>query len=190
MGRILLFTTVILISLSSCGRRTSGNLSSSGSKRMEVPKIEHPLLGKAPASIVETDTTAEKVIKSTHDLNSFINEWKGTPHRMGGNSKQGIDCSGLVCMAYRDIYALEFKGRSAADIFEEVRAIDKSDLKEGDLVFFKINRGRIDHVGIYLRNGDFLHTSSSRGVMISNLEEEYYRKRFFKGGRRKNWREL
>ena len=64
------------------------------------------------------------------------------------------------------------------------RSVDRSDLCEGDLVFFNNGRGGgINHVGIYLRDGKFAHTSSSRGVMISDLADTYFAARFFAAGR-------
>ena len=62
-------------------------------------------------------------------------------------------------------------------------AVDKRDLKEGDLVFFKIGSTRVSHVGVYLSNGYFAHATLRRGVMISSLEESYYSKYFSSAGR-------
>jgi lipoprotein Spr len=61
--------------------------------------------------------------------------------------------------------------------------VSREELKEGDLVFFKINSRSITHVGIYLGNNRFAHASSSRGVVLSNLDEPYYKRYFYKGGR-------
>ncbi|MDO7743749.1 MAG: NlpC/P60 family protein, partial [Pedobacter sp.] len=64
-----------------------------------------------------------------------------------------------------------------------VDPLPKDELKEGDLVFFKIKSTRITHIGIYLGDDRFAHASSSRGVVISNLNEPYYSRFFYKGGR-------
>jgi lipoprotein Spr len=64
-----------------------------------------------------------------------------------------------------------------------VNPLNKEELKEGDLVFFKINSRAISHVGVYLGDNKFAHASSSRGVMISNLNEPYWRRYYYKGGR-------
>jgi lipoprotein Spr len=64
-----------------------------------------------------------------------------------------------------------------------VDPLSKDDLKEGDLVFFKIKSSRITHIGIYLGDRRFAHASSSRGVVISNLDEPYYARHFYRGGR-------
>lgn len=126
----------------------------------------------------------DKVDRKDVNLRAFVADWEGTPHVMGGNTKKGVDCSGFVIQAYLQVYHLGFLGRTAEDLFSEMEPIKRKDLKEGDLVFFKIKGHRIDHVGIYLGKGDFAHASSSRGVMVSNLSEPYFNKRFFMGGRK------
>ena len=68
-------------------------------------------------------------------------------------------------------------------MFEKTRHIKKNKLKPGDLVFFKTRGRNVSHVGIYLGNNKFAHASTSNGVVISDLEENYYAKRFAKGGR-------
>jgi lipoprotein Spr len=111
-----------------------------------------------------------------------VSEWMGVPYRYSGESKKGIDCSGLVCNVYRSCYDKIING-SAADIFKTTDPLKKSELREGDLVFFKIKTKRISHVGIYLGQNRFVHASVQRGVIISRLEDPYYEKYFFKGGR-------
>ncbi len=118
-------------------------------------------------------------------LYECVNEWMGTPYRYSGDSKNGIDCSGLVCEMYKSAYQKILTG-SAKDIYEKTDPVKKEDLKEGDLVFFKIKKGRISHVGIYLGSKKFAHASTQRGVIISDLDEPYYKKYYYKGGRLKN----
>jgi lipoprotein Spr len=79
------------------------------------------------------------------------------------------------------LFHLDIK-RSSRDIFSMVSPVGKDDLKEGDLVFFKIHSRRISHVGIYLGNNRFAH-ASSKGVAISSLDDNYYSRYFYKGGR-------
>jgi len=119
------------------------------------------------------------------ELEAFVDPWIGVPYRYAGSTRQGVDCSGFVCMVYREYYKDPFKGRRSEDLFAEVDPIDQGDLQAGDLVFFKIRGGRIDHVGVYLGQGEFVHSSTQRGVIRSRLDEEYYKKRFFKGGRKR-----
>jgi lipoprotein Spr len=72
---------------------------------------------------------------------------------------------------------------TARDLFKEAEPIRKSDLREGDLVFFRINKKRISHVGIFLGQNKFVHSSTQKGVTISDLDEPYYQKYFYKAGR-------
>jgi murein DD-endopeptidase / murein LD-carboxypeptidase len=118
-------------------------------------------------------------------LYEMVSEWLGTPYRYSGESKDGIDCSGFVCNLYQHAYNKVLEG-SAKDIFDEIKPIRTSELREGDLVFFKIKKNRVSHVGIYLGDNKFAHASTQRGVVISDLEDPYYQKYFYKAGRIKS----
>lgn len=112
--------------------------------------------------------------------------WLGVPYRMGGTNKSGTDCSGFVRAIYSKVYGKTLV-RQSRDMAKNISKKIKKErrLKEGDLVFFKIKGNRISHVGIYLKDGLFIHASSSRGVVVSSLDEKYYSKRFCYGGRMK-----
>lgn len=114
----------------------------------------------------------------------FIDEWYGVPYKYGGKSKAGVDCSGFTCILYKEALNRQIQG-SAAGLYEMCKAVKKDDLEEGDLVFFKINSNKISHVGVYLQNNKFVHASTKRGIIINDLDEPYYKKYFFKGGRPK-----
>ncbi|MCW3085415.1 MAG: hypothetical protein JWP12_2781 [Bacteroidetes bacterium] len=115
-------------------------------------------------------------------LYAQVYDWIGTRYKYSGETKKGIDCSGFVSKMYANAYCINLAGGSR-DIWTTVTPIEKTDLKEGDLLFFKIKKGQISHIGIYLGNNKFAHASVQTGVTISDLDEEYYKKRFFKGGR-------
>jgi lipoprotein Spr len=114
-------------------------------------------------------------------LFQFVYDWIGTPYHWGGNSRKGIDCSAFTKEVYEKVFNLTIK-RNSRDIFSMVSPVNKDELKEGDLVFFKIHSKSISHVGIYLGNNRFAH-ASIRGVAISSLDDDYYSRHFFKGGR-------
>lgn len=114
-------------------------------------------------------------------LFQFVYDWVGTPYRFGGSSKKGIDCSAFTKELYSKVFNLDIK-RNSRDIFSMVDPVGKDDLKEGDLVFFKIHSRSISHVGIYLGDGRFAH-ASSKGVAVSNIDDPYYSRYFYKGGR-------
>ena len=118
---------------------------------------------------------------SNMKLFHFVYDWIGTPYRFGGSSRKGIDCSAFTKQLYSDVFNLSIR-RSSRDIFSMVNPVGKDDLKEGDLVFFKIHSRSISHIGIYLGNNRFAH-ASSKGVAISSLDDAYYSRYFYKGGR-------
>jgi cell wall-associated NlpC family hydrolase len=116
-------------------------------------------------------------------LYRFIEDWYGTRYRMGGTTKSGVDCSAFVQNLYQYVFGLNLL-RTAWMQFESSKYINNvSDLKEGDLVFFRINSSRITHVGVYLKNNFFVHSASSKGVSIANLTSAYWSKYFAGGGR-------
>lgn len=111
-----------------------------------------------------------------------VYEWLGTRYRYAGDTKQGIDCSGFVSRMYKDVYCITLSGGSR-DIFPVTTPVEKNELQEGDILFFKIKKGQISHVGVYLGNNKFAHASVKSGVIISDLDEDYYKRYFYKGGR-------
>lgn len=116
-------------------------------------------------------------------LYNFIEEWYGTRYLYGGTDKKGIDCSAFVRTLVADVYGGRLK-RTAAEQFEETDYIsNQKHLKEGDLVFFKIRSKNISHVGIYLEDGLFVHSSRSKGVVISDLADAYWSRYYVGGGK-------
>ncbi len=111
-----------------------------------------------------------------------VYDWIGTRYKYSGSTKKGIDCSGFVSEMYKKTYCINLTGGSS-DIWQAVKPVEKCDLQEGDILFFKIKKGQISHVGVYLANNKFAHASVHSGVIISDLNEEYYTKYFYKGGR-------
>lgn len=114
-------------------------------------------------------------------LFGFIENWFGTRYRMGGTTKDGIDCSALTGSLLLAVYGFAMP-RTARQQYDVTEHITKEELKEGDLVFFN-TRGGVSHVGLYLDNNYFVHSSSRYGVTISSLNENYYANKFICGGR-------
>lgn len=115
-------------------------------------------------------------------LYKTISEWMGTPHKLGGYNKTGIDCSAFVIEVFAQVYGYNLN-RSSYEMLNNVDTINKQNLKEGDLIFFKTYKNRVSHVGIYLKNNKFVHASSSKGVIISDLNEEYWLINYYLAGR-------
>ena len=110
-------------------------------------------------------------------LREEVKLWADTPHRMGGTSSSGTDCSGFVMNVYGNLFKITLPRDTEKQVAAGV-SIDKNELKPGDLVFFrppKIKR----HVGIYLGNGEFAHTSSRKGVTISSIDDPYWNKSYW-----------
>lgn len=114
-------------------------------------------------------------------IESFYHVWVKTPYRYGGNSLKGTDCSGLTKIFYQ-----QKVGKTLPRITTKQARIGKevNQLSAGDLVFFKSGRGTTGlHVGIYYKNGLFLHVSSKKGVQYANLKDDYWRKKYWKARR-------
>ncbi|MDK9706746.1 MAG: C40 family peptidase [Desulforhopalus sp.] len=113
-----------------------------------------------------------------------VKEYLGAPYRKGGTSKKGFDCSGFARTVYDRLLGIELP-HSSGDQFQspELQKIDTRELQTGDLVFFgsttkKKKTKRINHVGVYLSDGQFIHASSSEGIIVSSLADKYWKKRF------------
>ncbi|MFT3679365.1 MAG: NlpC/P60 family protein [Ferruginibacter sp.] len=114
-------------------------------------------------------------------LYTFIEDWWATRYRYGGQDKSGIDCSAFCGKLASEVYGITLD-RTARDQYKQCDKVADEDLKEGDLVFFN-TRGGVSHVGMYLGNRFFVHSSTSSGVTISSLDDDYYSKKFISGGR-------
>lgn len=114
-----------------------------------------------------------------------VYDWLGTKYKYAGDCKNGVDCSGFVSEMYKQVYCKEISG-SSITLFSECDTVPRGELKEGDILFFKIKKGQISHVAIYLGNNKFAHASVHGGVMVSDLKEDYYKKYFYRGGRLKS----
>jgi lipoprotein Spr len=126
------------------------------------------------------DTEVESLPSKT--LLDAVDEWYGVRYRVGGTSKSGVDCSGFTVAVYAAAYGMTLP-RVSRDQYHLSRKISTTELKEGDLVFFNTNGRGVSHVGVYLGNNKFIHSSVSRGVMVSDLFETYYLRRFVGAGR-------
>ncbi len=112
-------------------------------------------------------------------------KWLGTPYRYGGSTRKGIDCSALVAQIYLHTYKKKLERNTQAIANKNCRKVSKRNLKSGNLVFFNTTKKKkkgVNHVDLFLKNGYFIHASTSKGVIISNLQEDYYKKNWKQGG--------
>lgn len=114
-------------------------------------------------------------------LYTVIDQWWATRYRYGGTTKKGIDCSAFTGALISETYCITLP-RTARDQYAESEKINRENLQEGDLVFFN-TRGGVSHVGVYLANGYFVHSSVHGGVTINSLDEDYYNRKYIGGGR-------
>lgn len=126
------------------------------------------------------DTEIEALPNKT--LLDAVDEWYGVRYRSGGTTKKGVDCSAFALSVYAAAYGITLP-RVSREQYRFSRKISTTELQEGDLVFFNTTGRGVSHVGVYLGNNKFIHASVSRGVMVSDLFETYYMKRFIGAGR-------
>jgi lipoprotein Spr len=173
--RYIILSLLILLTATSCGtRRTSGRL-------LYDPKEVTQLSGKLGISLNNLDKDDDRNMP----LYAEVSLWLGVPYRHGGLSRKGLDCSGFTYLVYQKVYNKKLP-RSTAGLSEmKMHHIQKGNLRPGDLVFFTTSKShnRISHVGIYLKDGRFIHASTNRGVTVSHLDEDYYSRTWKKGGR-------
>jgi len=158
MKRILLLGLLGLF-LSSCGssRKTTDTIITGNSK---------------------TSVSSEKISKVIKHAKTF----EGTRYKFGGTDKRGMDCSGLVYVSFKEERIV--LPRISRDMAKKGLRIKLKETAEGDLVFFRTDKNKnvINHVGLVLENKKgvitFIHSTTSRGVIISSMEEKYWKNAF------------
>jgi probable lipoprotein NlpC len=150
---------LLLLFLSSCGSR----------KYVVKPENKASKAADAMAAL------------KSKDLYRFITDWTGVKYRLGGLDKKGIDCSGFALLLERDIYGHSLPRRSK-DQAETIKKKNQNNLEEGDLIFFSFSGTEVDHVGVYLNNNFFVHASTTRGVVVDDLNLPVYQNAIVKTG--------
>ncbi len=123
--------------------------------------------------------TAEISPELPESLENEISKFFGISYRLGGDGPAGIDCSALVKKVYSEMFGISLPRSSAEQSrLGNLDTVARDELKTGDLVFFGQNRKRVNHVGMYLAGGHFLHAARTEGVTISKLDDSYWKSRF------------
>lgn len=124
----------------------------------------------------KVESSTSKSLTKKQVFMDFYSDWKNVKYKMGGTSKSGIDCSGFTQKVYKEKFGIDLPRTTVTQVNIGVE-VKKSDLKMGDLVFFKTSK--VDkHVGIYMGNGDFLH-SSINGVKFTKLDKPFYKNTYW-----------
>ncbi|PKL84955.1 MAG: hypothetical protein CVV22_10410 [Ignavibacteriae bacterium HGW-Ignavibacteriae-1] len=174
---------VLIVLLSSCSShvRFASNKQASPSSKKNTSNTKSVSKSGSQASFGQLNLP-----KGNNDNemgNLIVSEafsWLGTPYRYGGDSRSGVDCSGLVAQVYG---ALGISvPRTSRTQYENSERVKTEKLQQGDLIFFS-NGAIVNHVGIYIGNGEMIHASSSRGVIKQAVSDEYYTRRFAGVGR-------
>lgn len=180
----------ILLGLASCGAK----------KQVAQEQQEHPQEREQQAQQQAKPRKHDKAaaakysklfgVRVTKDddirLYAEASKWLGVRHKYGGSTRSGVDCSGFVMQVFKEVYGKPLYRSSAEMLTLNCRRVKRDRLKEGDLVFFHTGGGKknkANHVGIYLKNGRFVHTSTSKGVMVSSLSEPYFVRAWLAAGR-------
>ena len=162
------------------------------SKPVAVPAVKKDLLNAAKNADGNVETAEALQFKYSLLLDievelvknvallRFIDDWYGVRYLYGGSTKRGIDCSALMQTLFASLYGFSLP-RTAKMQYDASRKISRTELKEGDLLFFN-TRGGVSHVGMYLANNKFVH-ASTRGVTISDMFDPYYASRLIGTGR-------
>ncbi len=171
---IVIITAIIEI-LSGC----SPSVRFSSNKFVEksnFPKVKSQTITKTQKRILYPKVESEKAVL----IQKITERWIGTPYCISGYSKDCTDCSGFVQSVYKELGISLPRTAKEQSIYTE--RITESEAVTGDLVFFSKN-GTVNHVGIYLSNGTFVHASSSKGVVLEELTTTYYSNNFAGFGR-------
>jgi lipoprotein Spr len=118
--------------------------------------------------------SADTSDKST--LVSVVSSVYGTPYKFGGITTSGFDCSGFTQYVFKKMGVS--LARTSAAQYKQGTPVSKSQLREGDLVFFNTLGNGVSHVGIYIGDGKFAHSSSSKGIRTDSLSNSYYKQRY------------
>ncbi|HQV06049.1 MAG TPA: NlpC/P60 family protein [Chitinophagaceae bacterium] len=144
----------------------------------------HPTIETATAVQLKYAVLMDTEVESlpSENLLEAVDKWYGVRYVRGGNTTHGVDCSGFTVGVYAELFGMQIP-RVSREQYRVSEKLPISELAPGDLVFFNTTGRGVSHVGIYLGQNKFIHASVSRGVMVNDLSQNYYRKRYIGGGR-------
>ncbi len=160
-------------------RRTAARATGAARVASPAPNLATP--GPAPSRTEGAVAGSGALTPGEGRLREAVEPWRGTPYKLGGTTKLGVDCSAFVQAVFDEVYRMDLP--RTAEMQEGLGArIDRRELRTGDLVFFRTQGMgplfRSRHVGVYLGNGEFAHASGSQGVTVSRLDNRYWNKKY------------
>lgn len=176
----------LFLLLTGCASQQMDTSTSHGSAHTSLSSSPYPVTGNLQTPYPQVNVTYDGDMQLGNAINerqgirsnlmNMYHRWAGTPYRLGGEGHNGIDCSALVRRIFNDSFNYELP-RTASEQMTRGQRVSKVALRPGDLVFFKPSRRR-HHVGIYVGEGYFMHASSSQGVMLSRLDNDFWSQHF------------
>ena len=181
MVKKILFIFVLLLSFGNCKSSKKAKNKKNYSSKVSAKTIKSEDSDRVYNSIEESRTSL------ANDIVKFAKQFKGVRYKWGGTTKAGMDCSGLVFTAFKHQNVL--LPRISRDMAKRGKRINLNEVTEGDLLFFKTNKrqAKINHVGLVVstnkKNIEFIHSTTSKGVITSLLSENYWNKAFIEARR-------
>lgn len=170
----------IAATLSAC---TTPN-SSKNAQRITHSSESRMLNGSSDSLAMASQDEFEQLVQSVDTKSKIMDQyanWKGVSYRLGGTTKSGIDCSSFVQRTFIEQFGVALP-RTTSEQESSGKSVNRNSLKAGDLVLFKTGR-RMKHVGIYIGDNKFVHASTSSGVIVSEMTNDYWNKRYYAGRR-------
>lgn len=170
MSNVLL-SLLVLFGLVGCS-------SFSSTYSMKGAAISEPVPKNSPVflpSVTEIDVNNPNEIRA--QLLKQLDEWQGVPYRYGGLSKKGVDCSGFTYLTFAEQFGIRLPRTTGAQVKKGI-VVSQEELLPGDLIFFHTGYKQ-RHMGVYVGKKQFMHASSSRGVMVSRLDNPYWQSTYW-----------
>ncbi|MCK0743999.1 C40 family peptidase [Chromohalobacter nigrandesensis] len=186
MLRIMALGWVLAALLSGCATQSPQHIAPQSSSLSAAAKVGKGALSSRESLLTTfRDSDVQRALVSPARIREALlsehRRWVGTPYRLGGTTRRGIDCSALMQHVYSEAFQLSLP-RTTEQQMQEGRRVQRSELEAGDLVFFR-SPGPYNHVGVYVDDGYFLHASTSQGVKLSRLDNVYWNRHYWQSRR-------
>tara|TARA_R110002124_G_scaffold45693_1_gene137922 strand:+ start:25012 stop:25566 length:555 start_codon:yes stop_codon:yes gene_type:complete len=166
---------ILWVLVSACGMVKRGTIP--WEERVEKNVVQKERENKKPptaisVSITESSALSKDEKKLRSKLDEAFKDWQGVPYVLGGNGYDGVDCSSFLQIVFADYFEVELP-RVTTDQIKSGKSVKKNNIRIGDIVFFKTGKKTL-HAGVMINDQQFMHASTSSGVMISALQERYW----------------